>query len=53
MESRVLEQNGHVLGPTRYEIVHADHVVTFIEEPLAQVRSQEAGGTSHEDPHQL
>jgi hypothetical protein len=38
-----------VLQVARDQVVHADHVVAFLQEAVAQVRTQEAGGTGDED----
>ena len=39
---------GHVAGD---EVVHADHLVAVREEPVGQVRPDEAGDARNQDPH--
>jgi hypothetical protein len=40
-----------VLGIPRDEVVEADHRVSVSEEPVAEVRAEEAGGAGDEHSH--
>ena len=50
LEVRLREEVGDVRLLAREEVVDADHVVTCIDEPLAQMAAEEAGATGDEDP---
>jgi len=50
LEARLAEQVDHVAPAARVEVVHHEHVVTLLEQALAQVRSDEARPAGHQDP---
>jgi hypothetical protein len=49
LEILALEEVLDVLQAAGDQVVHGDHMVAFLQEPIAQVRSQETGGTGDED----
>ena len=49
-EIRPVEQMRDVRLLAGEEVVEADHVVSLLDQPLAQVRAQEAGPAGHQDP---
>ena len=50
IEVRLREKVGDVRLLAREEVVDADHVVTFADEPLAEMATEEAGAASDENP---
>jgi hypothetical protein len=43
------EQMLNVLDITRDQIVHADHLIALFNKSITEVRTEEAGGTGHEN----
>jgi hypothetical protein len=53
LKAPVAGQMGDVVGRTRDQVVHRNHIVAFSQEPVAQVAAQETGAASHENTHTL
>jgi hypothetical protein len=51
LELGVIEYVGDVLAPTGEQVVEADHMVTFCEQSLTEVGTNESGAAGHEDAH--
>ena len=52
-EARLADQVGNVVRRAGQEVVHADDLVPLCQEPIAQVRAQEAGRAGNQDAHVL
>jgi hypothetical protein len=51
LEFLEFQQVGHVLPPTGEEVVETDYMVAVGQQPLAKMRTDEAGAAGHEDAH--
>lgn len=47
LEAGIPREMGDVIGATRDEVVDANRGVLFGNEPIAQMRAEEAGATGH------
>ena len=51
LEPRIPDQVRDVVAGAGDEVVHPDHLVALGQQPVAQVRAEEAGRAGDEDPH--
>src|SRR5690606_11589921 len=50
-EPLLADQVRDVIGRTRDEVVHPDHIVALRDESIAEVGAEEASGTCYQDSH--
>jgi hypothetical protein len=49
LEARVSQQVCYVVAIAGVEIVHAQDIITFAEQPLAKMRAEESCSSGHQD----
>lgn len=50
LKSRVPEMMHHILFPTGEEIIHHDHAISPVHQPVHKVRTHETSSSSYHDP---